>query len=318
MVTKRDTSVFERIEELDEQRRRAIVDMDVLNGDLLPVDMQQAETIDESRYILKDYHRDTPRVFIGRETPLRFDPTDRRRAVVPDIAFAEDVDPEPILAYPSTSYTIWEVGKPPDLVVEIASPTTYEKDLYEKPDIYESIGIYEYWLFDHTGGIFYGQGLMGYRLVDGSYEKIELFVNEDGIESGYSEVLGLNLCAADRDQREALLSRQPNLLFQECYNPVQLMFQDPETGLYLLNAEGRRESERQAEEARQRSERRVGEVEDARRRSENRVNEAESSLAAERDSHEETRAELEDARSELDERDARIRELEDLLRGGDS
>ena len=68
--------------------------------------------------------------------------------------------------------------------------------------------------------------------------RIELFVNGDGLESGYSEVLGLNLCAADRDQRTALLSRQPNLRYQERYNPFQLMFQDPGTGLYLLNEEG--------------------------------------------------------------------------------
>lgn len=307
MVAKHTTSVYERIQELDEQRRRAIVDMDVLNGDSLPVDMQQTETIDQSIYILKDHHRNTPKVFVGRETPLRFDPADRRRAAVPDIAFATDVDPEPILAYPSTSYTIWEVGKPPDLVVEIASPATYEQDLQRKPGIYESLGIPEFWLFDHTGGVFYGQSLIGYRLVDGSYEKIELFVNEDGLESGYSEVLGLNLCVADRDQRTALLSRQPNLLYQECYNPFQLMFQDPESGSYLLNAEGRRAAEREAEEARRRAESSEREAGEARRR-------AESSLQAERDAHGETRAELEESRSELEERDAHIRELEDRIR----
>ncbi len=286
MVAKHTTSVFDRVQELDEQRRRAIVDMDVLNGDSLPVDMQQTETIDQSIFILKDHHRNTPRVFVGREIPLRFDPTNLRRATVPDIVFANDVDPEPILAYPSTSYTIWEVGKPPDLVVEIASPATYEKDIEEKPGIYESLGISEFWLFDHTGGALYGQSLMGYRLVDGSYQRIELFVNGDGLECGYSEVLGLNLCAADRDQRTALLSRQPNLRYQERYNPFQLMIQDPETGLYLLNEEGRRAAEREAEEARRR---------------------AELSLAAEREAH----------RAELEERDARIRELEERLRRSD-
>ena len=177
------------------------------------------------RYYSEEFKR-----HIGREIPLRFDPTDLRRAVVPDVAVADDVDPEPILAYPSTSYTIWEVGKPPDFVVEIASAETYEKDLERKPGIYESLGISEFWLFDHTGGAFYGQGLMGYRLVDGSYERMELFVNGDGLECGYSEVLGLNLCVADRGQRTALLSGQPNLRYQERYNPFQLMFQDPATG----------------------------------------------------------------------------------------
>ena len=116
-------------------------------------------------------------------------------------------------------------------------------------------------MFDHTGGMFYGASLIGRRLVDGSYERMGLFENEDGLECAYSEVLGLNLCVATREQRAALLVRQPNLVFQEEYHPVQLMFQEPETGLYLLNYEGRKEMAREAEEARQRAEARAQEAE---------------------------------------------------------
>ena len=190
-----------------------------------------------------------------------------------------DVDPEPIETFPSSSYTIWEVGKPPDPVIEVASPSTYEKDVHEKPCIYESIGVPEYWMFDYTGGTFYGAGLIGRRLVEGSYERVELFENEDGLECGYSEVMGLNLCAAFREHRSALLSRQPNLVFQEDYNPVRLMFQDPETSLYLLNSEGRRDMEREAEEARRRAESRAQEAEAELDAERSRAEEAETQLA---------------------------------------
>ena len=272
-------SVTERVQELFEQKRRAIVDMDILGYDSLPPDMQQDKPIQQALFIIEDRYRGVPRVFIRRDPPIRFDPSDRRRAVVPDIGLAKDVDPEPIETFPSSSYTIWEVGKPPDLVIEVASPSTYEKDVHEKPGIYESMGVPEYWMFDYTGGTFYGASLIGRCLVEGAYEGVELFENEDGLECGYSEVMGINLCVASREQRSALLSRQPNLVFQEDYNPAQLMFQDPETGLYLLNSEGRREMEREAEEARQRAESRAQEAETERDTERIRAEEAEAELA---------------------------------------
>lgn len=265
-------SVSERVQELFDQRSRAVVDMDILGDEPLPADMQQDTPVQQALLIIQDRYSGVPRVFVRREPPIRFDPSDRRKAVIPDIGLAKDVDLDTILALPSNSYIIWEVGKPPDLVMEVASPSTYEKDAWEKPGIYESIGVPEYWMFDYTGGMFYGASLIGRRLVDGSYERVELFENEDGLECGYSDVLGLNLCVASREQRAALLSRQPNLVFQEDYHPVQLMFQDPETGRYLLNYEGHRQTEREAEEARQRAEARAQDAE-------TRAEEAEAELA---------------------------------------
>ena len=297
MVTERTTSarldpVSERVQELFDQRSRAVVDMDILGDEPLPADMQQDTPVQQALLIIQDRYSGVPGVFIRREPPIRFDPSDRRKAVIPDIGMAKDVDLDPILALPSNSYIIWEVGKPPDLVIEVASPSTYEKDVWEKPGIYESIGVPEYWMFDYTGGMFYGASLIGRRLVDGSYERMDLFENEDGLECGYSEVLGLNLCVASREQRSALLSRQPNLVFQEDYHSVQLMFQDPETGLYLLNYEGHRQVEREAEEARQRAESRAQDAESRAQDAESRAQDAETERDTERIRAEEAEAEL--------------------------
>ncbi len=153
-----------------------------------------------------------------------------------------------------TSYNVWEVGKPPDFALEVASPSTYRDDIYEKPGIYARIGIPEYWMFDPTGGEYYGEALRGYRLVDGQYEPIEILANDDGLPSGYSEVLGLNLCCSDKSKWDELTRRQPSLVFTDEYHPYQLLFQDPVSGRYLLNLEGWRTEHRLAEEAKRQAE----------------------------------------------------------------
>ncbi len=62
--------------------------------------------------------------------------------------------------------------------------------------------------------------------------------NEHGLASGYSEALGLRLCSAERSNQPELTAVQPSIVFVEDYNPAQLLFQDVETGLYLLNVRG--------------------------------------------------------------------------------
>ena len=51
-----------------------------------------------------------------------------------------------------TVYTISEIGKPPDFVLEVASEGTGRRDYTVKRDIYAGYGVTEYWRFDHTGG----------------------------------------------------------------------------------------------------------------------------------------------------------------------
>ena len=88
---------------------------------------------------------------------------------VPDLLIAFDVDSS--LYYRSNGYVISEQGKPPDLVLEVASESTAGRDLGVKRDYYAAFGIPEYWRFDETGE-YYGDRLAGERLVDGVYEPI--------------------------------------------------------------------------------------------------------------------------------------------------
>ena len=91
-------------------------------------------------------------------------------------------------------YAIDRQGKPPDFVLEVASPTTGIKDYTEKRCDYERYGVLEYWRFDASGGKYHDVALAGDRLVDGRYVPIEIEWLDDSHARGYSDALGLYLC----------------------------------------------------------------------------------------------------------------------------
>ena len=132
-----------------------------------------------------------PDVFLDNETYICYEPSDLNVRVSPDIYLAFGVDAGAIR--PRRIYLPWEVGKPPDWALEVASGTTAWADVNRKPGIYAAIGIAEYWRFD-PGGRYHGAPLWGGRLVNGRYEPVELTTEPDGVLKGYSAVLGLSVC----------------------------------------------------------------------------------------------------------------------------
>ena len=151
----------------------------------------QESALDRIKYLLMSRYGQLPDVFISGAFLICYDKSDGNRRLQPDCIIAFDVDAEAI-RYHLPNYWIWVIGKAPDFVMEIASPTTYENDLGHKRDMYAELGITEYWRFDPTGGDFYGQPLAGERLVDGEYQPFEMLVDDDGSVIGYSELLDLS------------------------------------------------------------------------------------------------------------------------------
>ena len=115
-------------------------------------------------------------------------PTQGRRA--PDLFIAFDVDAAVYVA--RNAYVVSEQGKPPDFVLEIASPSTAHIDVGEKRTDYAALGIPEYWRFDETGR-HHGSRLAGDRLVNGQYEPIHIEELAEDTLQGYSGVLNLNI-----------------------------------------------------------------------------------------------------------------------------
>jgi Uma2 family endonuclease len=69
------------------------------------------------------------------------------------------------------NYKIWAEGQVPRVVFEITSPGTKKEDDGFKKQLYEQIGIAEYWQFDPKGE-WIAEQLRGYRLVGDDYVPI--------------------------------------------------------------------------------------------------------------------------------------------------
>jgi Uma2 family endonuclease len=89
------------------------------------------------------------------------------------------------------SYKIWEEGHVPSVIFEITSLETRSKDDDEKKDIYQSLGVTEYWQFDPLGE-WIPEKLRGFRL-QGDEEPVYVLIKND-----YSEVLQLQLVVKDK------------------------------------------------------------------------------------------------------------------------
>ena len=109
-----------------------------------------------------------------------------RNRIAPDVLVAFGVG-----THSRSSYLVWEEGKPPDWVLEVASPSTAAKDLDFKRRAYAAMGVPEYWLFDPKGDVFpAGQPqLQGLALSDGGYARLAPRL-VDGVTMIRSGVLG--------------------------------------------------------------------------------------------------------------------------------
>lgn len=151
----------------------------------------QERTVHRIIHLLWELYEDRADVFISGIFYVAYDPSDGNRRVQPDCFVVFDVDSDAIRQN-LPNFWIWEVGKAPDLAIEVASPSTAANDLGYKRDLYAQLGIAEYWRFDPTGGELYGQPITGERLVDGEYLPCELRNEVDGCVNGYSELLDVD------------------------------------------------------------------------------------------------------------------------------
>ena len=178
-----------------------------------PYAMQQRPHIaraDQTR----GHYRQRGDVLVSGEGYLCYDAGDLRRAPHPDclVAFGLTVPPQ-LIEDIANGYVISELGKPPDFVLEVASPTTGRRDYTVKREIYAAYRVGEFWRFDRTGGRYHDTGLAGDLLFGNAYRRAEVVTGPDGVMRGYSPALGLELH----------------------WHGGRLRFWDPETRAYLLD-----------------------------------------------------------------------------------
>ena len=153
---------------------------------------------------LSVHFAERPNTIVASEVPIGPDLSDRNDIRIPDLLVAFDCDRE--LIEERRGYPLELTDRPPDFVLEVASPTTGTNDYTDKRLDYQRYGIPEYWQFDSSGGDHYDAALAGDRLIDGMYEPVEVEQLDEGVWRGYSEILGLHLCR----EHGKLIPRSPD------------------------------------------------------------------------------------------------------------
>ena len=171
--------------------------------------------------VLKLYFKSRPNVYVSGNLFIYYEEGNPKASISPDVFVVFGVHNRK-----RRSYKAWqEDGKLPNFVLEITSRSTKRQDEEDKPRLYASLGIEEYFQYDPTADYLKPQ-LRGSQLVDRTYEPLPLATTPEGILYLHSRVLGLDL---------QLHSPYPNLgivpLAQE------LRFYDPSTSTKLLSRE---------------------------------------------------------------------------------
>ncbi len=193
--------------------------------------MQQFRTIHVVISALLARYENDPDTLVAEQSNLVYDSAVRGSVVAPDAFVVFGVDADSI-ERGRRSYRIDEWGPPPAFVLEVASESTAARDLGEKREIYARMGAQEYWRLDRTGE-YYGEPLVGERLVNGEYERFELNTEANRDIWSRSEVLGVDFYYRAEDEAFGIF-----------------MLRDSATGEWLNTLGPEREARKVAEEAR--------------------------------------------------------------------
>lgn len=163
---------------------------------------------------LQDYYRDDSQMYISGNLFVYYEEGNTKKKISPDVLVVRGVRKGQ-----RRTYKIWEEGKVPEVVIEVTSDETRYEDMYAKRELYQELGVKEYYLYDPTGDYLPNQ-LLAYRLHRSEYREVKPKQNV-----WKSPVLGL-------------------LLKIETY---RLRFYDARTGEKLLTPEEQAAARRAAE-----------------------------------------------------------------------
>ncbi len=157
----------------------------------MPDGLYQSRHFLEINSALQAFFSDREDVVVAGDVFLYYEEGNRQARLAPDCMVVFGVSMESFER--NNTYLMWEVGKAPDFVLEIGSPSTASNDLGGKRDLYARLGVGEYWRFDPSGGEHYGDALVGEVLVGGEYRELEMVREADGGMWGRSDALNLEL-----------------------------------------------------------------------------------------------------------------------------
>ena len=144
---------------------------------------------------LRVYYQDRDDVYVSGDLLVYYEEGNPRVSVAPDVFVVFGVEDRMRM-----HYLVWEEGKAPDFVLEVASKSTWREDLGPKREVYARLGVKEYWLYDPTGE-YLTPVLQGLRLAGSAYVRQLAVTSPEGALTLTSETLGLELRAQGGEMR---------------------------------------------------------------------------------------------------------------------
>jgi Uma2 family endonuclease len=134
--------------------------------------------------LIDEYYRDRDDVYVTGDMFLYYEQGNPRAVRSPDVLVAFGVPKLP----ERRSFFTWREKVVPQVLFEMSSESTVEDDLGPNRELYERLGVQEYFLFDPTGESLTPR-LQGFRRAGDGFVRLEL----DAGGALTSEVMGLRL-----------------------------------------------------------------------------------------------------------------------------
>ena len=183
---------------------------------------------------LTRHFKSRPDVYVSGDLLIYYQEGNPRLSVAPDVFVVFGVEKRE-----RPNYKLWEEGRAPAFVLEVASPSTWRDDLGWKRSLYARLGVREYWQYDPAGAHLPAR-LQGEHLTPSGYVRQPAATARDGSLTLRSRTLGLEL--------RAMPGRE-------------MRFRDPVTGGVLLSHDEEAEARRAEAEARRVAETRAAAAE---------------------------------------------------------
>ncbi len=140
--------------------------------------------------MLRDHFESHPQVYVASDLMFYYEPGNPRAVKAPDILVVKGVE-----KHKRRVYKLWEESVVPCTIFEITSKQTAQADLTTKYQLYERLGIKEYFLFDPLDEYLQPRW-QGFTLVQGRYQALPF--------SSYGELMSQELGLILRPQGDLL------------------------------------------------------------------------------------------------------------------
>ncbi len=178
-------------------------DVEYPEGNWIAQSIWHGKAVSQATVALDNHFRNRDNVLVAMELLVYYEPGNNKVCLQPDLQVVFGVQ-----RGNRSSYKVWEEGKAADFVLEVASPSTADKDSRHKAQEYARIGVLEYWRLDPTGSLL-APPLEGWEANGGSYNPVQPVAR--GARGGWlrSRALGLELRSQRQDGATVLVFRDP-------------------------------------------------------------------------------------------------------------